>query len=187
MKKLVLINGWATSGKDTMADYLVMNHNYKKMQFSYFLKECVSNKYNIDLKLLSSQEGKKKLYSVHDYPEMVSGRKLLIDYAKEARKLNNAFFVEKIIKDINSLKEIKNTKNIVISDFRYPVEYNEIIKHLSNEYLVRTIRINRYKMSPINDPSEIQLETFKFDHIFDNNGRIDNIYNFVDENVDGFL
>jgi hypothetical protein len=82
---------------------------------------------------------------------------------------------------------IENTKNIVISDFRYPIEYNEINKHLSNEYLIRTIRINRYKMSPINDPSEFQLETFKFDHIFDNNERIDNIYNFVDENVDGFL
>lgn len=58
--KLIAINGWVKSGKDTAANYLIDEHGYKREAFADFLKEKVAQDFNFSLKDLHTQEGKEE-------------------------------------------------------------------------------------------------------------------------------
>lgn len=65
MAKVVAISGWAKSGKDTSADYLISN-GYKRVAFADVLKEMVAEQYNIPLQACHNQELKEK--PLEQYP-----------------------------------------------------------------------------------------------------------------------
>lgn len=45
------VSGWKGSGKDTVANYLVAEHGYKRMAFADVLKEMVAEQYNINVEM----------------------------------------------------------------------------------------------------------------------------------------
>ncbi|RLF65328.1 MAG: hypothetical protein DRN30_04150 [Thermoplasmata archaeon] len=49
MSIVIGISGWKSSGKDTMADYLVNDYGYTRVAFADVLKEMVATQYNIPL------------------------------------------------------------------------------------------------------------------------------------------
>jgi len=55
MKKIIGVCGWIGSGKDTVADFLVTNHGFKRDSFAGSLKDAVSVVFGWDRELL---EGK---------------------------------------------------------------------------------------------------------------------------------
>lgn len=177
MKKIILVNGWSDSGKDTFADYLVTKHNYKKLSFAYPLKNFVSKKYNIDRNLLDSQEGKKRFYKDSDK----TLRDLLILEAKSKLEKDEAYFAKKLCERIK-----KEKGNIVVSDWRYPMEYNTVSLHFGQEN-IKTIQIQRFTSPKVLDPSEFKLKGFKFDCVVDNTGSLEKLYNFVDINMGYFF
>lgn len=67
MSKVVAISGWAKSGKDISADYLVSN-GYKRVAFADVLKEMVAEQYNIPLQACHNQDLKEK--PLEQYPVM---------------------------------------------------------------------------------------------------------------------
>ena len=67
MGKVVAISGWAKSGKDTSADYLISN-GYKRVAFADVLKEMVAEQYNIPLQYCHNQDLKEK--PLEQYPVM---------------------------------------------------------------------------------------------------------------------
>lgn len=67
MGKVVAISGWAKSGKDTSADYLVSN-GYKRVAFADILKEMVAEQYSIPLQSCHNQDLKEK--PLEQYPVM---------------------------------------------------------------------------------------------------------------------
>lgn len=67
MSKVVAISGWAKSGKDTSADYLVSN-GYQRVAFADILKEMVAEQYNIPLEYCHKQELKER--PLEQYPVM---------------------------------------------------------------------------------------------------------------------
>ena len=67
MSKVVAISGWAKSGKDTSADYLV-NNGYRRVAFADVLKEMVAEQYNIPLQYCNNQDLKEK--PLEQYPVM---------------------------------------------------------------------------------------------------------------------
>ncbi len=175
MKKIVLLSGWACSGKDTMADYLVKKHNYTKLSFAYPLKNSVSKKYGVDRDLLDTQDGKKSMYK--DTGKTL--RDLLILEAKSKLDKDSAYFAKKVCDNIKG-------ENIVISDWRYPVEYETLVNTFGKES-VKTVNIKRLKTPKVLDPSEFMLEDFKFDCVCDNTGSVEKLYNFIDINVGYFF
>ncbi len=159
-----MIAGKSGSGKDIAADYIVHKFGYKKMAFAESLKNYVSDKYRIHMNLLNSQEGKKIILKNGE-----TIRDILIKEAKNIRTINESFFADTI-----RFKIDKSTKfNYVISDFRFPIEYNVLSENFNN---VTTVRIDRNLNNGIVDPSETQLENFKFDHVIENNGSLDELY-----------
>lgn len=163
MGYILLLSGKAGSGKDTFADYLVKKHLFKKLAFAESLKEYVSEKYNIPLNVLFTQEGKKQQIVVGDKKETI--RNILIKEGLEKRKIDVNYWINIVVEKIKK----DPLKNIVISDFRFINEYNQIKKHFSE---TTTIRIIRENCENIDDISETSLESFKFDHVFFNNKTI---------------
>lgn len=175
MKYIVLVNGFSNSGKDTFSDFLVKTgNNFVKYAFADELKHYTSDKYNFDYKLTLTQEGK------NTYINNCSVRELLIYEAKKVTKQNPDFYAMKLTKKIKFTDKIHNyrceiNKSIVISDWRFPNEYNCIANEFKN-YKIITVRINRTKVSPVNSKTENYLNDFKFDYTIDNTSTLSEFY-----------
>lgn len=56
--KVIILTGFAKSGKDTSCDYLAQKYGYKRIAFADMLKEMVAEQYKIPLEYLHKQEYK---------------------------------------------------------------------------------------------------------------------------------
>lgn len=175
-----MLSGWCTSGKDLMADYLVKHKGFRKFAMADELKQLVSKKYNIDYNLTLTQDGKQSF--VHTQDKTV--RQLLINESLLQKDMyGDDVFISYITNKINS---IDASTNIVISDFRYPNEYNYMHKIMQNDSCktsnkIITIRINRYDNPPVKSPSEIQLNDFNFDYTIENKKTISYFYDEIEK------
>jgi hypothetical protein len=161
MRRLLLLSGKINSGKDYTADILVKKENWVKISFASVLKQMASEKYDIKLKDFNTQEGKKKLYK-----DGKSYRDLLINLASDCKQIDQDFFVKKAIEEIKALEMV----NIVISDWRYPHEYDYICTNLQEEFGIFTARVSRDSSLILNDSSETSLDNFNFDFKIENTG-----------------
>jgi dephospho-CoA kinase len=225
MRYIILLSGYSESGKDYFADFLVKNHKYIKLSFANELKKYTAKKYKFNYSLTQTQEGKKTLITVPQElkkqvtksTEIVkkSVRDLLIEDAVYLRNKEGADVFAKylsgdiVYNDLTSLNQNQQLKNIVISDFRFPIEMSYLkwkfhggnfkqseysysnfvidrIKNIatSNNTKIISVRINRFDKSPVNSTSETQLDDYDFDYIIDNKSTIEDyekkIKNFID-------
>ena len=60
---IILLRGFSHSGKDFVGNILSTQYGYKQFSFADSLKKIVAEKYNIELNLLYSQEGKKMIFN----------------------------------------------------------------------------------------------------------------------------
>jgi phosphomevalonate kinase len=169
-RKILLIGGKIKSGKDYISDKLVRNGGWVKFALADPLKKITAEMYNIDIKHFKTQEGKTKLY--------IDGRtyrKLLIDTATQLKRTNKHYFTDLLIRRIN---EDDTTKDIVISDFRYPYEYERLNQKLGPIFEIQTMKIVRKESENLEDPSETSLQDFVFDYTYLNNNSLsDYFYN----------
>jgi phosphomevalonate kinase len=170
---IILLRGFSHSGKDFVGNILSTQYGYKQFSFADSLKKIVAEKYNIELNLLYSQEGKKTIYNNTTY------RQLLIDEALILKEKDPDIFAKHCCKDINNTQH----NMIVITDWRF---YNEL--YVLKEYFtdakiipVHIIRTNQTK-SPIDDISEYHLMDRKDDITIINN-MDDSIY----KNINNFI
>ena len=151
---IVWLSGLAGSGKDTVASILLKKYDYYRVAFADVLKDMVAEDYDIDRKLCDTVEGKQTLL-----PNGKTVREVLIYESAEAKKGNiNVFAEQVLIKILES-----NQKHIVISDWRYPEEYEFIKIALGPDVTHNTIRIVRPGLPSLSDPSEHALDSWCFD------------------------
>jgi hypothetical protein len=153
--KIVWLSGFAGAGKDTVASILVKKYDYYRVAFADHLKDFTSELYGFDRTLCDTDEGKKTV--VHDGKTV---RDLLIKESADAKTKNIHVFAEQaLLTMLESKKDL-----IVISDWRYPHEYEYITGLLGAAATHKTIRITRPNLPSLQIPSEHALDSWKFDH-----------------------
>jgi hypothetical protein len=157
MQTIILLSGWAGSGKDHVADLLELHFLFKKTSFAIHLKNTVSSLYGIDRSKLDTQSGKKTLYN-----NSLTYRDILIDYAESKRKSDINYWSSFVLSEIQN-----SNSDFVISDWRFPVEYTFLQYHLPTCRFI-TIRINRLLINNIDSYTEHALDNFNFDYTLNN-------------------
>ena len=149
-KVIILISGYAGSGKTTFADFLCdflgsNNIDYERLRFADYVK---------DLAYFMGWDGKKDR----------RGRELLQYIGNIGR-----FYTNGIVWVDDAITRIVSSNKVwfVIDDFRYPNEYYEIVRLFHYVYTIRVEReltleeivYNDYT-NTYNHPSELSLRSF---------------------------
>jgi hypothetical protein len=199
---IVGVCGFIGSGKDTIADYLVNFHEFRRDSFANSLKDAVSAVFGWDRTML---EGRTK--EAREWREQVdpwwaerlsmptlTPRWVLQYWGTEVcrRGFHDDIWIASLENKLRTTKD-----NVVISDVRFPNEVESIKK--AGGIVVRVIRGNepvwlRVAQSACagDEKSKILMsEEFKihasewawlgtnFDHVLDNNSSIDSLYQQV--------
>lgn len=200
LPKLIAISGWKGAGKDTVGSYLVHRYKYRPISFAYALKNMVSEMYQVH-RFWMDDRNKKEMPLMHMpviptdpfseaihmmlKDELSSGywtpRALCILEGSIKRSVHANYWVKKVVEEI--LKDEHN--NYVITDMRYANEA-DVLKLMIPS--TAAIRIERAGHSiTTQDPSERNLDNYKFDAVISNEGTISDLENRIDQYMRRFI
>lgn len=159
---ILLLNGYAGSGKDTIADWICHKYpNFNKISIATYLKEYVSKLYNFDVKLCNTQQGKKTIII-----DNKTVRDLLIKESLLLKRENGEnYFIDSIV---NHIKSLPNKSYYVIPDLRFKHEIKKIQTELHATHSLVTINVINNRVTPLKDQSEHDLDSFSFDYVINN-------------------
>ena len=175
---LIGLSGYARSGKDTVADYLVENYGFTRMAFADPMKEAL---YRLDPQIdFAGIPGIRLSWAVDK-----SGWEVVKDEAPEVRGLlqrmgtevGRNMFGEDFWVDYAIGQSWKND-NVVFSDVRFRNEAAAVRKNWGHNW-----RINRPGTLAANDHiSETEMDGYKeFDEILSNDGSLKELYAQIDK------
>lgn len=161
---IYLLAGYIGSGKSFAASCLhTLLQRSRMTAFANKIKDAVAKQYNLPRELCDTQEG--KATTIQQYNTTV--RNLLIRHSAELKAIYGVtVFADAVVEEIQSSPEILVW---ILHDWRYVAEYNALIKAFP-EAEIHTIRITRLSVSPIDDPSEHELDYITMDHVICNDG-----------------
>jgi hypothetical protein len=156
---IILLRGFSHSGKDYIGNILCNTYGFTRFAFADSLKKIVSEKYNCELNTLHSQDG--KLNICQNDSNNRTYRQILIDEALYLRNVDPDIFAKSCCQEIIN----SNSKKIVITDWRYPNEF-EILQNTFPNCKLFTVYIHRENqtLSPVHDISEYHLIDRKDDY-----------------------
>jgi hypothetical protein len=174
--KLIGLSGYARSGKDTIASYLIDNHGYTKRAFADPIRESLV-RLNPSIEV-TGMGGRIPLATAvrflgwealkSDYPEV---RQLLQQMGTEVGRemFGESFWVDQ------AFKQIPDGASVVFSDVRYRNEADAIKQNGGEVW-----RIERPGVSAANDhTSEHDLDGYEFDHRIMNYGPVEDLYKVI--------
>ena len=195
---IIGICGFIGSGKDTVADYLVNFHEFRRESFASTLKDAVANVFGWDRTMLEGRTKEAREWREQvdpwwaerlDMPTLTPRWVLQYWGTEVCRK---GFHDDIWIASLEN--KLRNSKDhVVISDCRFPNEISSIKNagghivwvqrgNLPDWYTVaidanlgNNVAINELKMRKIH-ASETAWVGTDFDSILDNNGTIDDLY-----------
>lgn len=166
---VLLLSGWAGSGKDAAAALLVEEMGFERLAFADGLKEDVSRLHGIPLHVFHDRVSK-------DQPIEGSNktpRDLLLEHALTIRATDPDAYSRRVATHI--LNEPSQGNRYVISDWRYKREYEHLHTILGSAVRLLRARIQRVGITPTGDPSEHDLEGESFDFVVHNDGCISDL------------
>ena len=168
MTTIVLLSGWAGSGKDSAANLLVEEMNFIRLAFADLLKEDVSEKSGIPLSAFHDPAEKDKpIQGLHK----VTPRQLLLAHALVVRAADPDIYSRGVATIVQSC----NHGRFIVSDWRYKREYDVLHEKLGpNVHIIRG-RIQRPGLIVSDDPSEHDLDGETFDFTVTNDGCISDL------------
>ena len=169
---IIGLSGYARSGKDTVAELLVLNYEFKRKAFADGIRDAL-----IALNPI--------LHDGHRINEVVQMYGWDVAKAKdEVRRLMQVMGTEVGRRLINEdvwawqlFNKITDGERIVIPDVRFHNEARMIEQHHGDVW-----RINRHNHSAVNDHvSERAMDTYMFKHVIYNDSTLDELANQVFE------
>ncbi len=199
---IIGICGLIGSGKDTIADHLVKDHNFVKISFADKLKDTVATLFDWDRTLLDGKTEQSRLWREQEDPfwskelkKKVTPRYVLQVFGTECMRdgFYDGIWVSMLKKKVTENPDI----NWVIPDVRFENEVkvlNEIggevwwVKRGQLPMWFRMYQDIGQKPTDVH-PSEWQWARSKFDKVFENDGTINALKNQVQDHLvsNGFL
>ncbi len=198
---IIGICGFIGSGKDTVADYLVNFHEFRRESFANTLKDAVSAVFGWDRTLLEgrTKEAREWREQVNpwwaerlDMPELTPRLMLQLWGTEVCRKgFHDDIWIASLENKLRTSKD-----NIVVSDCRFPNEIASIRKSGGKIVWVQrgelpawynlavdankghNLAIQELKRIGVH-ASETSWVGTEFDNIIDNNGSIDDLYSQI--------
>lgn len=185
IQMVIGICGLISSGKDTIADYLIKNHTFHKISFADKLKDSVSAMFSWDRELLDGKtnESRKWREEVDAYWTSETGRTItprlvLQEFGTEC--MRNGFY-DGIWVSLTKKKIIENPNmNFVLPDTRFPNEAKMLYDIGGEVWRVKRGQdpawFSEYQELGVEPtdvhPSEWAWAQTKFKHIINNDGTI---------------
>ena len=163
MTTIIMLSGWAGSGKDAAASILMDELDFERFAFADPLKHETARLTGIPLNYF--YEPQRKDSSIEFENKMTTPRTLLIQYAAEAREKYPNIYANMIADSIQRA----GSKRVVISDWRYRNEYEVFRIFFSQVIRIRIIRPGVIQSS---DPSEHDLDAEPVDIEINNGGSL---------------
>jgi hypothetical protein len=179
---IIGLSGYAQTGKDTVAKYLIEEHGYRRVAFADKIREAL---YRLDPILTDIPEiPRAGLASAVDH----IGWETLKQHSEQARGLLQRFGTEvgrEMFGDNfwvdQAIKGVSKFDKVVFTDIRYPNEY-KAVKLIEG----KIIRIVKPSITAINGhTSESALDDYVFDGTIDNVGSIEELHKKIDLFVKG--
>ena len=165
---IVMLSGWAGSGKDVAASILVKEYGFRRIAFADALKVDAAKRSGVPLHTFHSAAKDEPLQTpCSAFLSAKTPRDILLQLALQVRATNPDIYADSIICDI-----IESTREdqFVVSDWRYRREATRIQEMLPSARLLR-VRIHRH-VTQSSDPSEHDLDNEPMDIIIENNTTI---------------
>lgn len=164
---LIGLTGYAQSGKDTIASILVEKYGYTRIAFADKIRDFL---YGINPMVACSPTGYLQdlvnLVGWNEAKQEPQVRRLLQDLGISAREL-----IDENIWVTSALGKINVGERVVVTDVRFENEAM-MIKLMGGQLW----RVKRVGVGPVNDHvSESELDGYKVDQIFVNNGSIEDL------------
>ena len=167
--KIVLLAGYAGSGKDTVGA-LFTKAGYKRVAFADRVKTHSAEIHGFPFELTQTQEGKSTVVKSKSSKLEAPVRWFLIDESRRMKEVSNdpAYWARAVSTDIRTLNQ-----NIVITDWRYKAEYNLIKEQFPNATIMRVRVLRNVVVS--DDPSEHEIDHEHYDCVLRNYGTLDDL------------
>jgi len=178
---LIGITGKAGSGKDTIGDYLVTKYKFQRIALADPIKRLVKDIFVLDDRTVYDRVEREK--PLKDWPEW-SVRKLLQFIGTEMfrQNIDDAIWVKSLW-----LRIVQNPNvNYVVTDVRFPNELDYFKKNAKpGEFMF--IKVVRQGCNGVVGLQSHASEAYDLEaeHVIDNNGTYEDLYNKVDEVIKG--
>jgi len=170
---IIGISGYARSGKDTVANYLVENHGFTRLAFADPMREAL---YALNPSLGTSRMELQDVideYSWDGYKGTLFGEEIRGLLQRMGTEVGREMFGETFWVDYLMNKALEVKGDVVISDVRFLNEANAI-KMMNGQVW----RVNRPNIEAANShASEIEMDSFNnFDVVITNDTTIDELF-----------
>lgn len=173
---IIGLSGYAQTGKDTVAKYLVKNYGFQRVAFADPIREAI---YKLNPRIqLADSTGVSLAHAVdtlgwEDVKRLSEdARGLLQRMGTEVGRdmFGTDFWVHQAFKNVHS------DSQVVFTDVRFPNEYDKI-----KSYSGKIFRVEKPGVSTINaHVSEKALDNFTFDGVILNDGSIEQLHEQID-------
>lgn len=170
---IIGVSGYAQSGKDTLAGFLIENSGFQRFAFADALRGAVYALNPIigthDDEFVRVQDSVDVLGWEQAKLTVSEIRRLLQAMGTEAGRkiLGENIWVEIVFRQIQE----QGVENVVITDCRFPNEAKAVKEHGGF-----VVRVTRPGVQPVNaHPSEVSLDDWGFDYAVHNDGTLDEL------------
>lgn len=169
---ILLISGWAGSGKDAAAALVAEELGFTRFAFAAALKADAAAETGITLDEFSSHFYKDAPLTepCYAYPQAATPREVLLAHAARARAANPNIYTESTAADIAAF----GGQRAVVSDWRQRCEYEFLVARFPKARVV-TLRVTRASVAQRPEDIEHDLDAFPYDIRIANNGSISDL------------
>lgn len=173
---IIGLTGYAQSGKDTVAEYLVSNYGYRRIAFADPLRQAV---YNLNPRITIADMVGVPLRTAVDglgwenvKVDSEDARELLQRMGTEVGRqmFGEDFWVDQAMKNVSKFDKV------VFTDVRFPNEYRSIKKREGTVW-----RVERLGVGAVNGhASETAMDNVRVDGIITNNSTKQDLFETID-------